>query len=181
MKHVAWASASALVVVLLFFATHSGAKPTAQTPPQQVVEVAPVEQKDVPIYGEWIGTLTGQVNAGIKAQVTGYLLTQNYKEGSYVTKGQLLFEIDPRTFQAALDQAKGQLAQAEAQLGQEEARLATADANQLKSHLDVQKYGPLAKPDTISKQALENSVQSNLANNAHANPTNPVIETHTTQ
>src|SRR5580704_6196085 len=118
MKHVAWASASALVVVLLFFATHSVATPSSQTPPPPVVEVAPVKQKDVPIYGEWIGTLTGQVNADIKAQVTGYLLTQNYKEGSYVTKGQLLFEIDPRTFQAALDQAKGQLAQADAQLVQ---------------------------------------------------------------
>ena len=66
------------------------------------------------IYGEWIGTLTGQVNADIKAQVTGYVLTQNYKEGSYVRTGQLLFETDPRPFQAALDQAKGQMAQAEA-------------------------------------------------------------------
>jgi multidrug efflux pump subunit AcrA (membrane-fusion protein) len=166
MKHVAWASASALVVVLLFFATHSGAKPTAQTPPPPVVEVAPVEQKDVPIYGEWIGTLTGQVNAGIKAQVTGYLLTQNYKEGSYVTKGQLLFEIDPRTFQAALDQAKGQLAQAEAQLVQGEAQLATTEANELKSQLDVQKYGPLAKADAVSKQDFDNAVQTNLANKA---------------
>src|SRR5579871_5792438 len=106
LKHAAWASVAALVVVLLFFATHSGAKPTPQAPPTPVVEVAPVEQKDVPIYGEWIGTLSGQVNADVKAQVTGYLLTRNYKEGSYVTKGQLLFGIDPRPFQAALDQAK---------------------------------------------------------------------------
>src|SRR6266446_7569137 len=99
MKHVAWASAGALVGVLLFFATHSGAKPTPQTPPPPVVEAAPVEQKDIPIYGEWIGTLSGQVNADIKSQVTGYLLTRSYKEGSYVKKGQLLFEIDPRPFQ----------------------------------------------------------------------------------
>jgi membrane fusion protein (multidrug efflux system) len=104
-----------------------------------VVEVAPVNQKDVPIYSEWIGTLTGEVNADIKAQVTGYLLTQNYKEGSYVTKGQLLFEIDPRRFQAALDQAKGQLAQAEAQLVLGEAQLATAQANELKSQLDARR------------------------------------------
>ena len=166
LKHVAWASAGALVLVLLFFATHSGAKPTVQTPLPPIVEVAPVEQKDTPIYGEWIGTLTGQVNADIKAQVTGYLLTQKYNEGAYVTKGQLLFEIDPRPFQAALDQAKGQLAQAEAQLGQEEARLATAEANQLKSQLDVEKYGPLAKADAVSKQDFDNSVQTNLANQA---------------
>jgi RND family efflux transporter MFP subunit len=166
LKHVAWASVAALVVVCLFFATRSGAKPTAPTPPPPMVEVASVEPKDVSIYGEWIGTLSGQVNADIKAQVTGYLLTRNYKEGSLVSKGELLFEIDPRTFQAALDQAKGQLAQAEAQLVQEEARLATAEANQLKSQLDVEKYGPLAKADAVSKQDYDNAVQTNLANQA---------------
>jgi hypothetical protein len=79
LKHMAWASAAVLVVVLIFFATHSGAKPTAQAPQLTVVEVAQVEQKDVPVYGEWIGTLTGQVNAGVKAQVSGYLLRRNYK------------------------------------------------------------------------------------------------------
>jgi membrane fusion protein (multidrug efflux system) len=166
LKHMAWASAGVLVIVFLFFATRSGAKPTAQAPLPPVVEVVPVEQKDVPIYGEWIGTLTGQVNADIKAQVTGYLLTRTYKEGSYVKKGQLLFEIDPRPFQATLDQAKGQLAQAEAQLGQEEARLTTAEANEIKSQLDVEKYGPLAKADAISKQDFDNAVQTNLANKA---------------
>ena len=103
-----------VVPLVLFFVTHSGAKPTALAPPPPVVQVASVEQKDVPIYREWIGTLTGQVNADSKAQVTGYVLTQNYKEGSYVRTGQLLFETDPRPFQAALDQAKGQMAQAEA-------------------------------------------------------------------
>ena len=117
LNHVAWASAAVLAAVLLFFATHSGAKPTPQAPPPPIVEVASVEQRDVPIYGEWIGTLSGQVNADVKAQVTGYLLTRDYKEGSYVTKGQLLFEIDPRPFQAALDQAKGQLAQARSATG----------------------------------------------------------------
>jgi membrane fusion protein (multidrug efflux system) len=168
LKHLAWTSAGvmALVAVVFFFVGHSRAKPTAQTPPPPVVEVAPVNQRDVPIYSEWIGTLTGQVNADIKAQVTGYLLRQNYKEGSYVTKGQLLFEIDPRTFQAALDQAKGQLAQAEAQQVLGEAQLATAQANELKSQLDVEKYGPLAKADAVSKQDLDNAVQTNLANQA---------------
>ena len=165
LKHVAWASAGLLAAMLSFFVTHSGAKPTAQAPPP-VVEVAQTQQRDVPIYGEWIGTLTGQVNADIRAQVTGYLLTRNYKEGSYVRKGQLLYEIDPRPFQAALDQAKGQWAQAQAQLVQDEAQLATAQANQLKSQLDVEKYTPLAKANAVSRQDFDDAVQTNLANKA---------------
>jgi membrane fusion protein (multidrug efflux system) len=166
LKHMGWVLACALALALLLSATHSRAKPTAQAPQPPVVEVAQVEQRDVPIYGEWIGTLSGQVNADVKAQVTGYLLRQNYKEGSYVRNGDLLFEIDPHPFHATLDQARGQLAQAEAQLVQEEARLATAEANELKSQLDVEKYGPLAKADAVSKQDLDNAVQTNLANKA---------------
>jgi membrane fusion protein, multidrug efflux system len=75
-RHVAWASAAVLLAVLLFFSTRSGAKPAVhvQAPALPVVEIAQVEQRNVPIYGEWIGTLSGQVNAGVKAQVTGYLL-----------------------------------------------------------------------------------------------------------
>jgi RND family efflux transporter MFP subunit len=165
-RHVAWASAAVLLVVLIFFATRSGAKPPAQKAPPSVVEVAQVEQKDVPIYGEWIGTLAGQVNADVKAQVSGYLLSRYYKEGSHVGKGELLFEIDPRPFQASFDQAKAQLAQAQAQLVQYEAQLATAEANELKSQLDVEKYGPLAKADAVSKQDFDNAVQTNLANKA---------------
>src|SRR5579863_9922423 len=175
LKRVAWASAGVLVAVLLFFATRSGAKPTLPTTPAPVVEVAPVQQKDVPVYGEWIGTLAGQVNANVKAQVSGYLLTRNYKEGSYVKKGELLFEIDPRPFQAALDQAKGQVAQAQAQLGQYEAQLATAQANEVKSQLDVEKYGPLAKADAVSKQDLDNAVQTNVANKAQVQAANAAI------
>src|SRR5260370_594098 len=177
LKRMTWVAAGeiALMLVLLFIATYSGAKPKPQPPPASVVEVAPVEEKDIPIYGEWIGTLSRQVNADIKSQATGYLLTRSYREGSYVKKGQLLFEIDPRPFQAVLDQAKGQLAQAEAQLGQEEARLATAEANQLKSHLDVEKYGPLAKADAISKQDFDNAVQTNLANQAQVKAANAAI------
>src|SRR6266478_7674550 len=99
---------------------------TPQLPPD--VEVAAVEQRDVPISREWIGTLDGMVNAAIKAQVTGYLLTQNYLEGSFVKKGQLLLEIDPRPFQAALAQAQGQLSQANGQLAQSKAQLVQAQA-----------------------------------------------------
>ncbi len=120
------------------------------------VEVAQVEQKDVPIYSEWIGTLDGFTNAEVKAQVTGYLLRQDYQEGAFVKQGQLLFEIDPRPFQAALDQAQGQLAQAKA-------LLANAQAVQGRTQLDVERYTPLAKEEAASQQDLDNSVQNNLA------------------
>ncbi|MGC1598189.1 MAG: efflux RND transporter periplasmic adaptor subunit [Candidatus Acidiferrales bacterium] len=120
------------------------------------VEVVPVEQKDVPIYGEWIGTLDGFTNADVRAQVTGYLMRQAYQEGAFVRKGQLLFQIDPRPFQAALDQAAGQLAQAKASL-------ANAQAVQGRTQLDVERYTPLAKEQAASQQDLDNSVQNNLA------------------
>jgi RND family efflux transporter MFP subunit len=165
-EHVAWVSGALVAAVLANVVTHSRAKASTKALPMPVVEVAAVEQKVVPVYGEWIGTLSGQVNADVKAQVTGYLLTRKYKEGSFVHKGELLFEIDPRPFQAALDQAKGQLDQAQAQLIQGEAQLATADANQLKSQLDVEKYAPLAKADAVSKQDFDNANQTNLANKA---------------
>jgi membrane fusion protein (multidrug efflux system) len=124
--------------------------------PNADVEVTEVEQKDVPIYGEWIGTLDGLVNADVRAQVTGYLLKQGYQEGAFVRQGQLLFEIDPRPFQAALDQAAGQLAQARA-------ALANAVAVQRRTELDVNRYTPLAKEQAASQQDLDNAVQNNLA------------------
>jgi membrane fusion protein (multidrug efflux system) len=123
------------------------------------VQVVQVEQKDVPIYGEWIGTLDGLVNADVRAQVTGYLLKQAYAEGSFVKKGQLLFEIDPRPFQATLDQAKAQLVQAQAQL-------ANAEATQLQAQLNVNKYTPLAEEQAASQQDLDNAVQTNVASKA---------------
>jgi membrane fusion protein (multidrug efflux system) len=166
MKHATWATVGVLLAIVLVAVTHSGAKSATQAAPAPVVEVAPVEQRDVPVCGEWIATWAGQVTANVKAQVTGYLLRRDYKEGSYVTKGQLLFEIDPRPFQAALGQAKGQLAQAEAQLTQDEAQLATAEANELKSQLDVDKYTPLTKADAVSQQDLDDATQTNLANKA---------------
>ena len=120
------------------------------------VEVVQVEQKEIPIYGEWIGTLDGFTNADVRAQVTGYLLRQGYQEGAFVKKGQLLFEIDPRPFQAALDQAEGQLAQARAVL-------ANAQAVQGRTELDVNRYTPLAKEQAASQQDLDNAVQNNMA------------------
>jgi len=130
----------------------SGAQPGASPD----VEVVQVEQKDVPIYGEWIGTLDGLTNADVRAQVTGYIMRQGYQEGAFVRKGQLLFEIDPRPFQAALDQAEGQLAQAKA-------ALANAQAVQGRTELDVNRYTPLAKEQAASQQDLDNAVQNNMA------------------
>jgi RND family efflux transporter MFP subunit len=145
-----------LVVALIIgaiYPRHVTGAPSAVGADVQVVQV---EQKDVPIFGEWIGTLDGLTNADVRAQVTGYLLRQGYQEGAFVKQGQLLFEIDPRPFQAALDQAQGQLAQARAQL-------ATAEAVQGRTQLDVEKYTPLAKQQAASQQDLDNSVQNNLA------------------
>src|SRR5277367_5654913 len=122
-------------------------KPRA-TPPPPTVEVTPVTQADVPIYHEWVGSLDGLVNATIRAQVTGYLLTQDYREGDAIKKGDLLFQIDARPFQAVLDQAKGQLAEAEARLG--------------KTELDVKRYAPLVKDRAISQEEFDDAVQANL-------------------
>jgi membrane fusion protein (multidrug efflux system) len=129
-----------------------------------------VEQRDVPVYKEWIGTLDGLVNADIKAEVSGYLINQAYIEGTFVKKDQLLFQIDPRPFQAALDQAQGRLAQsqgqleqARAQLAQAEAGVAVAEANQRRVQLDVDRYTPLAQAEAITKQDLDNATQNNMA------------------
>jgi membrane fusion protein (multidrug efflux system) len=156
--------ASALALFWLGCAEPEQAKP----PPPEVV-VVQVEQRDVPIRKEWIGTLEGLVNAQIKPQVTGYLLRQTYQEGSFVKKGQLLFEIDPRTFQAALDEAKGKLANAEGQL-------ATAQANQVKAQQDVDRYTPLAKEQAIPQQDLDNAIQANAAAQAQVRAARAQIE-----
>jgi membrane fusion protein (multidrug efflux system) len=107
-----------------------------------------VSQADVPIYHDWIGVLEGFVNAHIRAQVSGYLVSQNYKEGDPIKKGDLLFQIDPRPFQAALDQAKGQLSQAQAKFG--------------KTQLDVKRYAPLVKDKAVSQEEYDDAVQANL-------------------
>jgi membrane fusion protein (multidrug efflux system) len=122
------------------------ATPPAPAPPQ--VQVVTVSPKDVPIYTTWIGTLDGYPNAQIRAQVSGYLLKQDYVEGSRVKQGDLLFEIDPRPFQAALDQAVSKQAQDQAMVG--------------KTELDVKRYTPLAQEKAISQETLDDAVQSNL-------------------
>ena len=160
----------------------SNSMPGTQAPPQ--VMVAQVKQQDLPIEREWIGTLDGMVNAAIKAQVTGYLMAQRYTEGSFVHKGQLLFEIDPRPFQAVVDQAVGQLAQANAQLSQAQAgvvlaqsQLASAEANQRKAQLDEDRYVPLAEQQAITQQDLDNARQSNQSLKAQVAAARAQVET----
>ncbi|HLV95014.1 MAG TPA: efflux RND transporter periplasmic adaptor subunit [Candidatus Acidoferrales bacterium] len=132
----------------------------ARRPPQ--VEVTPVVEKDVQIHGEWVATLDGYVNAQIQPQVTGYLIKQDYREGSFVHKGDVLFEIDPRPFQAMLDQAKAQLAQAEAQLGN-----ATINVNR-----DI----PEARASAIPQSQLDTDKQAQLAGNASVQAAKAAVE-----
>ena len=193
---------SAITVVTVavlgaFILAGRSSKPAQAAPRPLDVAVVQVEQRDVPIYSEWIGTTDGMVNADIKAQVTGYLLRQNYKEGSFVKKGELLFEIDPRPFQAALDQTNGQVAQfrgqleqansqvtqaeaqvaqANSQLLQAQAQLAQAQANQVKTQLDVNKYAPLAEQKAVTQQDLDNAVQSNVVAKAQVQAANAGVE-----
>ena len=139
-----------LLCCLLFVIQCTGC--AQQKPPQGAapqVQVARVVQKDVSIYREWVATLDGYVNAQIQPQVSGYLIKQDYAEGSFVHKDDVLFEIDPRPFQAVLDQAKAQLAQAEAQLGN--------------ATLNVDRDIPEAAANAIAQSQLETDTQAQLA------------------
>ena len=160
----------------------SGAAPA---PPAPVVKVEPVVQRDVPMSVEYVGTLVGYITAQIRARVGGHLMSQNYTEGSVVKGGDLLFQVDPRPYQAALEQAEAQLLQAESQLSQAKAQVSAsqaqveqalaqvaqyaaqvqkAEADQRRTELDVGRYTPLAKRGSVSQQELDNAVQNNLAN-----------------
>ncbi|MFN8628290.1 MAG: efflux RND transporter periplasmic adaptor subunit [Candidatus Binatia bacterium] len=133
----------------------------AAAPPIDVL-VVDVAQRDVPIYTEAVGTTDGSINAQIRARVQGYLQTRDYKEGSLVKKGDLLFTIDPRQYQAALDEATGQLGRAQASL--------------TKTDQDVARYSPLAKEGAISQQELDNAVQANRAARAQSESARAALE-----
>ena len=139
----------------------------ASAPP--AVEFIQVVQKDVPVTKEWVATLDGFVNAQIRAQVKGLLIRQNYTNGAFVRKGSALFEIDPRPFQATLDQATANLEQAKANLQRAQAQLG-------KTELDVARYTPLAKESAISQQELDDAVQGNLAAKAQVDQGKAAIE-----
>ena len=136
------------IVFILSLAGCGRSEAAFKLPDTEVLVAAPVRQ-DVPVQSEWVASLDGYVNAEIRPQVSGYIISQNYKEGSVVRKGQVLFEIDPRPFQATLDRAKGDLAQAEAQLG--------------KSMIDVERDTPLVAQKAVPKEKLDNEIQAKRA------------------
>jgi RND family efflux transporter MFP subunit len=158
--------------------------PKAEPPPPPV-KVGSVVEKDVPIYAEWVGTLVGYINAQVRSRVSGYLISQNYREGSLVKTGDLLFQVDPRPFQNSVDAAsaklrqaesevtqakaqvdvnRSQLAQAQAAVSQARAEVEKAEALQKKTELNVARYTPLAARGSVSQQELDDSVQYNAAN-----------------
>jgi membrane fusion protein (multidrug efflux system) len=157
----------------------------AAPPPPPLVKVEPVVEQDVPISAEWVGTLVGYVTAQLRARVAGHLISQNYTEGSVIKAGDMMFQVDPRPYQAALDQAEANLLQTESQLSQakaqvsasqaqveqalskvaqDEAQVQKAEADQRRTELDVGRYTPLAQRGSVSQQELDNAVQNNLAN-----------------
>jgi membrane fusion protein, multidrug efflux system len=134
---------------------------SAATPPAGPITVTVVRarQADVPLTGEWVGTLDGYVNAQIQPQVSGYLIRQSYREGSSVAQGDVLFEIDPRPFQAAVDQAQGQLEQAEGQVGQAEGQVRQAQAQLDLAEINLKRDTPLAAAHAIAQSQLDTEKQ----------------------
>ena len=143
-------------------------KGVASQPP--AVEVAEVIQKDVPVYSEWVATLDGLVNATIRAQVQGYLIKQNYREGDFVHKGQVLFEIDPREFRAAVEQAKAVLNQAKGAVDQTKAALEKAkaevnvqEARWTTANINLKRIKPLAEQNAVSQKDLDDAIGMELS------------------
>lgn len=181
-----WARAmAALVGIVVVPLAGCRESPRSAPPPALPVQVAPVVEQDVPIQSEWVGTLVGYVDAQIRARVSGHLFSLNYKEGSFVKSGDLLFQVDPRPYQTALEQAAARLrlaesnvAQAQTQVSvsqaqveearasraQAEANVTKAEATQRQSELDVGRYAPAAVRGAVSQQELDTAVQTNLAN-----------------
>jgi membrane fusion protein (multidrug efflux system) len=154
-------------------------------PPPPIVKAELVVERDVSISAEWVGTLVGYISAQIRPRVSGHLMSQNYTEGAVVKTGDLLFQVDPRPYQVALDQAEAQLLQAESQLSQAKAQVSASQAqvdqalakvaqgeaevtktaaDQRRTELDVARYTPLAQRGSVSQQELDNAFQNNLAN-----------------
>ena len=155
-------SASILSMLPMLFLTGCVSSQAAVKLPDTDVLVAAPIQRDVPLHSEWVATTDGYVNAEIRSQVSGYIVRQDYKEGAFVRKGEVLFEIDPRPFQATLDHAKADVAQAEAQLG--------------KTKIDVDRDAPLAEKKAIPKEKLDNEIQAKLAAEAAVAAANAAVE-----
>jgi membrane fusion protein (multidrug efflux system) len=150
-------------------AVNSANSAQAAMPPPEV-EVLPVTEETVQLHSEWVATIDGQVNAQIQPQVSGYVIQQNYREGQFVLKGQVLFVIDPRPFEAIVEQQRGMLAQAESQVTQAESQVlqsesqaAQAMAQLKKAQLDVKRDTPLAQAHAIPQSQLDTEVQAQAA------------------
>jgi membrane fusion protein (multidrug efflux system) len=153
---------AALLLLLVAVAPTACEKRDVAAGPVPEVVVATVEKRDVEVFMEWVGTTTGYVNAQIYPKVQGYLLKQAYVDGSLVQEGELLFQIDPRQFQAALDQAQGQLGRAQAALG--------------KAEIDVKRYTPLAAEGAVSQEELDNAIQARAAGRAEVDSAKAAVE-----
>jgi membrane fusion protein, multidrug efflux system len=144
-------STSILCALVLGLATLAGcsSKEEMPAPPLPGVTITPVLQKDVPIHQEWVGTMVGNVDADIRPKVDGFLLTRLYTEGSYVTKGQRMFQLDMRQAQAAVEQATGNLERARAALNQ--------------TQIDVRRFTPLVAQRAVSQAELDKATSSERA------------------
>ena len=148
-----------LALTLLSACGSKGVEAAAPPAGPMPVAVVRVQQQDVPLVAEWVGTLDGYVNAQIQPQVGGYLIRQEYREGSRVSKGQLLFQIDPRPFQAALAQAQGQLEQAQAQVAQAEGQVRQMQAQLELAEINLKRDTPLADARAIAQSQIDNEKQ----------------------
>jgi RND family efflux transporter MFP subunit len=160
-RFVGGVAASLCFLLLAGCEAGKAAGPAAPRPLE--VEVATVSEQRVMIASEWIATLDGYVNAQIRPQVSGYLVKRNYREGAAVRKGEVLFEIDPRPFNAVLDQARAQVAQAEAQLA--------------RSARDVERDTPLAEQQAIARSQLDTEIQVHRAAQANVQSLEAGVET----
>ena len=169
-KFAAIAAAAGLMVVAVAFLSGCGSRKVlakSGPPPAMPVSVVKAEPSDVPLTGEWVGTLDGYVNAQIQPQASGYLIRQDYREGAQVEKGQVLFEIDPRPFEAALEQAQGQLGQAQAQLAL--------------AQINVKRDTPLAEAHAIARSQLDNEIQQEAQAKAAVETAQAAVATRPTQ
>ena len=157
-----WPAAAAVIAMCALAGAGCGKKGESAAPPPEVL-VAEVARRDVPVYGEWVGNTDGFINAQIRAKVQGYLLSKPYQEGSLVKAGAVLFQLDPRQYQAALDQAKADRAQAQ--------------ANLVRSQQNVDRYRPLVAKGAVSKRELEDTIQQAQANAAAVDAARAGVET----
>ena len=155
-------SIRALATPLLFAGILVGCREAAPPPPRPSVVVEPIARRDVRVVREFIGTTEGDVDAEIRAQVSGYLISRDYREGTLVKRSDLLFRIDERPFRAALDQARGDLERARAVLA--------------KSEQDVARFTPLAREGAVSQQELDNAVQAARAGRAAVDAAKAVVD-----